>query len=82
MRIMVPESSKETKKPVDAVLAALDLKGPSSGLLKAFVVLVEDFLFDLAPRCAKKATARAVEEVMKLGPETAACRIERAWELR
>ena len=76
---MVPESSKETKKPVDAVLAALDLKGPSSGLLKAFVVLVEDFLFDLAPRCAKKATARAVEVVVKFGPATAACRIERAW---
>lgn len=78
MRILVPESSEEMKKPVDAVLAALNLEGPGSSLLKAFVVLIEDFLLDLAQRCAKKATARAVEVVMKFGPETAACRIERA----
>ena len=78
MRVLEPESSMETKKPVDAVLAALDLKGPGSSMLKALVVLIEDFLLDLALGCTKKATAGVVEEAMKFGPETAACRIKRA----
>jgi hypothetical protein len=76
MRVIVFELSNETKEPVDAVFVAMDLDRPGSCLLKAFVVLVEDFLLDLARNRSKKTTARAIEIAMKLGLEAAARSVE------